>query len=101
MQSCIVSETGGIYSWSEPTKETNNLANTGYGGGITVDAGSCTMNSGSLSGNYAETGGGGIALVMLNLTGVSYFKMVTVAEFELNDGTVAIILLVETVLVSI
>lgn len=89
LQSCIVSETGGIYSWSEPTKETDNLANTGYGGGITVDAGSCTMNSGSLSGNYAETGGGGIALVMLNLTGVSYFKMVTVAEFELNDGTVA------------
>ena len=60
----------------------------GLGGGIAIDSAEFTMNNGTISGNYAEAGGGGVALVMLlmNATHATYNKVV---KFEITGGTVA------------
>ena len=84
----------GTYSWSTPTPGENNdeevleTSDTGYGGGILLDCGSCTMKSGTLSKNYAAVGGGGIGLVMINMANKDYFKQVVTSSFTLEDGLV-------------
>lgn len=84
-----VSKTGNVYTWTTPVSADNDTEDTGYGGGILIDSGSCTMNTGSLSGNYAQVGGGGIGLVMINMASKGYFLDVRVAKFILNAGTVS------------
>ena len=76
------------------TAAVDNTANfsedIGYGGGVLIDAGTCTMTAGELTNNKAEVGGGGIALVMLNMPspGSTHFEDVRVVEFELQSGTI-------------
>lgn len=76
------------------TATVDNTANftedIGYGGGVLIDAGTCTMTAGELTNNKAEVGGGGIALVMLNMPspGSTHFEDVRVVEFELQSGTI-------------
>lgn len=62
----------------------------GYGGGVLIDAGTCTMTAGELTNNKAEVGGGGIALVMLNMPspGNDHFDEVRVVEFNLQSGVI-------------
>lgn len=79
----------GIVSWTEP-KYGNDTVVLGYGGGVVVDSGTCEMNSGELNGNYAKSGGGGIALVMINMSvnSLADFKEIKVVNFTLNDGKI-------------
>ena len=76
----------GKYTWSTPVGQSNNPT-PGYGGGVLINSGSCTMNSGSLSGNHAETLGGGICLLMAESG--QYAHQVRLANFTLNSGTVS------------
>jgi hypothetical protein len=47
------------------------------------------MNSGELSGNYAEVAGGGLCLVMIRISNdKTDFKRLNVVEFTLNNGTI-------------
>ena len=62
---------------------------TGYGGGVLIDAGTCTMTKGQLTGNYAEVGGGGIGLVMINMNmdvADAHFKNLKVVKFTLDPA---------------
>lgn len=79
----------GIVSWTDP-KSGNDTKVLGYGGGVVVDSGTCEMNSGELNGNYAQSGGGGIALVMINMSvnSLADFKEIKVVNFTLNDGKI-------------
>ena len=86
LNSCsVVAKSDGTYSWSTPEGTDNE--HTGYGGGVTVDCGTCTMNAGELSGNYAQLAGGGLSLVMLYIQ-PAFFHRVEVSKFVLNRGTI-------------
>ncbi len=77
----------GNYSWTPPASDTDEpIDRTGYGGGVLIDSGTCVMQTGNLTGNYAEVGGGGIALVMINMPKDQKFKQIKVVEFTLNNG---------------
>ena len=77
MQYSTVTENDGIYSWTTPVAETTNsgyvldadgnVQYSGYGGGVMIDSGTFTMTGGLISGNEAEIGGGGVALVMIRI----------------------------------
>jgi len=69
---------------------TNFTEDIGYGGGVLIDAGTCTMIAGELTNNKAEVGGGGIALVMLNMPspGNAHFEDVRVVDFNLQSGVI-------------
>ena len=62
----------------------------GYGGGVVVDAGTCTMTEGKLFDNWAEVGGGGIAFVMINAAAGNHgrFSENRVVEFDLKGGEI-------------
>ncbi len=60
----------------------------GYGGGILIDSGTCTVDGATITGNYAEVGGGGIALTMLNM-GEGGLDDFMVISFAMTSGTVA------------
>ena len=72
--------------WSTPVSDGTNTKSLGYGGGVLVNSGSCTMNGGELSGNHAQSLGGGIAMVMAESG--SYAYHVRLANFTLNSGFV-------------
>ena len=61
----------------------------GYGGGVTVDSGTCTMTAGSLSGNYADAGGGGIAFVMINSAEGARLGENKVVSFDFQGGVIS------------
>lgn len=110
-----ITENDGIYTWSQPEPGTTsgynldkdgNVALSGYGGGVLIDSGTFTMNSGVISNNSAEIGGGGVALVMIrigeeeNSTDDESIKLkkilgddrlynYKVANFRLISGTIA------------
>ena len=92
--STVSRDAQGIYSWTEPTAGENNdeealeTSDTGYGGGILLDCGACTMKKGNLSNNYADIGGGAIGLVMINMANKTYFGDVKIASFTLEGGSV-------------
>ena len=75
----------GKYVWSEPVGIQNEKT-PGYGGGLLINSGSCTMNKGNLSGNYAQSLGGGICMIMTESG--SYAEFVRLASFTLNSGNV-------------
>lgn len=62
--------------------------NNGYGGGVLIDSGTCTVSGAKISGNEAEVGGGGIALVMLNAS-ESGLKDLEVVQFTMNSGEIS------------
>ncbi len=75
-------------SWTSPTHD--GIAISAYGGGVVVDAGTCTMVKGKLTNNFAEAGGGGIALVMINTaTTATEFDQNRVASFEFQGGEIS------------
>lgn len=86
--STVVENSDGTYSWTGPFYEGGQTKSTGYGGGVVVDAGTCTMEGGTLSENYAQVGGGGIALIMINMASGDRFNLNKIVNFTLNNGTV-------------
>lgn len=78
----------GIYTWTKPEYSSKEDTYPGYGGGILINSGTCTMKTGDLSGNYAETFGGGIGLVMLE-NSTSWADYIRVVNFTLEGGTVS------------
>lgn len=77
------------YSWGErSSNSTEDDIETGYGGGVTIDAGTCKMFTGTISSNNAVSGGGGVALVMIN-TSSSNSSQLKVGEFTLVDGIIS------------
>ena len=83
--STVTKGADGKYSWSAPQGNPDK-AQLGYGGGLLVNSGSCTMNKGNLSGNYAQTLGGGIGLIMTESSEYAHHVRLTV--FTLNSGNV-------------
>ncbi len=82
-----VNESGYKYENNDDDKY---LVDTGYGGGVLIDSGTCTMNTGDLSNNYAEVAGGGLALVMIRISdSESDFGRLKVVNFQLNKGTIS------------
>lgn len=61
----------------------------GYGGGVLIDCGTCTLNRGTISGNTAAVGGGGLCFVMLLISTDDRFGQTGVCGFEMNGGTIA------------
>lgn len=90
--STVTFNADGSISWSEPTSSTPDTPypDAGYGGGVLIDAGTCTMEKGLLSGNKAKVGGGGLALVMINtdVSNKTNLMSLKVVQFTLNDGTI-------------
>ena len=76
----------GKYTWSTPVRQ-QNYPMPGYGGGMLINSGSCTMNKGELSRNHAQTLGGGIGMIMT--TSGQYAHHVRLASFTLNSGNVS------------
>lgn len=64
-------------------------ADSGYGGGVLIDSGTCTMKDGEVSGNWAKTGGGGIAFIMKNIGTKEHFGENKVVSFDLVNGEVS------------
>lgn len=85
--STVTKGTDGKYSWSTPQGNPDK-PQPGYGGGLLVNSGSCTMNKGNLSENYAQTLGGGIGLIMQE-SSAEYAKYVRLTVFTLNSGNVS------------
>lgn len=85
---CVITEnSNGTYTWEYGPQDAQTLLYSGYGGGVLIDSGTCTMTSGSLNGNRAYVGGGGIALCMINVDpNGSHFEQVKIASFTLNEG---------------
>lgn len=73
----------------EDDDDNKYLVNTGLGGGVLIDSGTFTMNSGELSGNKAQVAGGGLCLVMIRISdSVTDFERLNVVNFTLNDGEI-------------
>ena len=82
----VIKGSDGKYSWTKPVGDPNDEY-PGYGGGLLVNSGSCTMNKGNISNNHAETLGGGIGLIMTESS--NYAHYVRLATFTLNSGNVS------------
>lgn len=84
----ITKGSDGKYTWNTPAKSSSDyVERTGYGGGVLIDAGTCEMKKGTLYNNYAQVGGGGIALVMINMNmdvKGEHFDDLEVVKFTLN-----------------
>lgn len=74
--------------WSNVQKNGAHNDN-GYGGGVLIDSGTCTVEGATISGNHAEVGGGGIALVMLNVSSVNALKQLMLVNFEMTSGIIS------------
>lgn len=84
-----VSGSDGNYTYSPPEYDSSAyVEKSGYGGGVLIDSGTCTMERGLLVRNYAEIGGGGIAFVMLNMPADYRFGQIRIVEFTLNEGVI-------------
>lgn len=74
-------------NWSNIKYEGNHV-DFGYGGGVLIDSGTCTVAGATITDNYAEIGGGGIALTMLNM-GEGGLDDYMVISFTMTGGTVS------------
>lgn len=83
--SAVVDATGD--NWSNVKAESTHYMN-GYGGGVLIDSGTCTVEGATISGNKAAVGGGGIALTMINMGdgGLDDFMVVS---FNMTSGTIS------------
>lgn len=57
----------------------------GYGGGVVIDCGEFNMAKGEISSNYAEKGGGGVALVMFSVSPTYDNKIV---KCDISGGSI-------------
>ena len=70
----------------------NNKIIPGYGGGVLINAGTCSLSAGTLSNNFAETGGGGIAFIMSGLSSEennTYWEYYRVVTFTQTGGVIS------------
>lgn len=74
-------------NWSGVEKNGTH-SNNGYGGGVLIDSGTCTVEGATITDNSAAVGGGGIALVMLNVSD-SGLDDVLVVNFTMNSGNIS------------
>lgn len=88
--STVVDNGDGTYSWSTVETDDETVVD-GYGGGVVIDAGTCMMQGGCISGNRAQVGGGGIALVMINMASGSNFLLNSVVQFTMNGAKCPVI----------
>jgi len=87
---------GGVYTdakgdeISEPiwTGTAQYRGDAGYGGGILIDCGTFTLNSGVISGNTASVGGGGVCFVMILISHDSRFGETGVSGLQMNGGSI-------------
>lgn len=95
----VVRNSDGTYTWEQPIYATTEstyeldsdwkLKDSGYGGGVLIDSGTCTMNDGKLSGNYAEKAGGGLGLIMIRIPlEENNFNNMKVVQFKLKGGDI-------------
>ena len=76
-------------TWSTPTSKDSDEYKDGYGGGVLVDSGICTMKKGTLSNNFATKGGAGIGFVMISMGDTtSEDKMNKIVSFTMEGGTI-------------
>ena len=73
--------------WSNVKYEGHNN-DFGYGGGVLIDSGTCTVAGATITGNYAKVGGGGIALTMLNMNDGGLDDLMII-NFAMTSGTVS------------
>ncbi len=71
------------YSSENPGK-----GDAGYGGGILIDSGTCTMSGGKVYDNHADNGGGGICFVMILIGTADRFGHTKVAAFDMQGGEI-------------
>lgn len=81
-----VTDTGEIIP--ESIRYDDSSVDFGYGGGIMIDSGTCTVAGATITDNFAEVGGGGIALTMLNM-GEGGLDDFMVISFAMTSGIVA------------
>lgn len=88
-------EPTGSYAEVDPTgDEWSNIQkngphnNNGYGGGVLIDSGTCTVAGATITGNSAAVGGGGIALTMLNMS-ESGLDDIMVVGFTMTSGEIS------------
>ena len=74
-------------NWSN-VKYEGQWEDNGYGGGVLIDSGTCIVEGATIKDNYAEVGGGGIALVMLNVSGSSVEHLLCV-NFSMTSGEIS------------
>lgn len=76
----------GICTWTTPTYS-NNTPITGYGGGVAVDAGTCTIQNNSIvNSNNASADGGGIALVMIDTSTGAQIPTLTMYNGSISNN---------------
>lgn len=96
----VIRNSDGTYSWTTPEHiisgssyeldQDGYLVDSGYGGGVLIDSGTFTMNSGKLSGNYAQKAGGGLGLIMIRISdNTKDFATLKVVNFIMNNGIIA------------
>ncbi len=74
--------------WSNVKCEGEN-SNNGYGGGVLIDSGTCTVAGATITNNSAAVGGGGVALVMLNVSSSGGLDDILVVNFKMTGGTIS------------
>lgn len=79
-----------LKTWSNVESDGSTV--DGYGGGVHIDSGTCTLEGSVITGNYAEYGGGGISLVMLNSANANTldkFDQNKVVALTINSGSIS------------
>ncbi len=82
--SSTLNETGDVWG----AIKTQAPVDCGYGGGVLIDSGTCTVAGATITGNHAAVGGGGIALTMLNMSG-SGLDDVMAVNFTMTGGLIS------------
>ncbi len=75
-------------NWSN-VKNDGAHSNNGYGGGVLIDSGTCTVAGATITNNSAAVGGGGVALVMLNVSSSGGLDDILVVNFKMTGGTIS------------
>lgn len=76
----------GTCTWTSPSY-TDSTPILGYGGGLAVDAGTCTVgNNSEITGNVSSAHGGGIALVMIDVQEASLVPKLTMDSGKISSN---------------
>ena len=79
------------FKYSVPSHESlgydSSIIYEGYGGGVAIDAGACNIQNNSIiSGNIASADGGGIALVMIDVSSGAQIPSLIMANGSISDN---------------
>lgn len=75
-------------SWSN-VKYEGAKNNNGYGGAVCLDSAECNVEGAVIKDNYAEVGGGAIALVMLNASVWEHISDLKCVNFAMTSGEIS------------